>query len=316
MDCKLKSTLKDKTEILTHNTLTGQREKIKCKNMILDRYLDTLAGGNMFVLSTTATIFGSSGASENGSSTGLNGTEIDKVTSTVSQINIDDLNGGYGYIIRHKAIFPANNKTGTVRELVLNGVSRVVLDTPIEKDEYTQIEITWDIQQTLAVYSGIILKGQSDGETDIEWQLAIPYHSRDGLASSEAKTRVTPEIYFNGLGGGRANIVVGTSNAPTDLNRTGYSAYGTEMLKKQITTEGTDYIIGSFERSFFVLIDAYEAIGDIGEVLLYSKNNSSLYSYFRLFFRITFTPPLDKSGPDPYRLRLKFTFSLSRDAIN
>ncbi len=317
MNCKVESAVAGKAKIFATNTLTRERKEIKCKNMILDRYLDTLGGTRLFVALAAAIVFlGTSTTSEDGTSTGLKGTEIDKVTSTVSQINIDDIDGNYGYIVRHKAVFPANSKIGTVKELVLNGISRVVLETPIDKDEYTQIEVTWDIRQMIKVYSGVISKGQSDGETDIEWQLTIPYHSRNGLGPSNHSLAVSPEIYFTGnKSDSKAYLRVGTSNEPTNLNSTNYNVYGTQLVSRLASIERSSYVTGSYERSFSILLDANEAINNIGEVLFYTKMGN-LTTYFRLFFRITFTPPLDKSGPDPYRLRLRFTFSVSRDTVD
>ena len=207
--------------------------------------------------------------------------------------------------------FPAGVGTGLVSEVALRAgstaawnsawVARIVLGTPLDKTEFHQLDVEWELKASYpTTASGVIPGGQIDGVTDIAWTFELNEKQLYWLMADNAKS-----AWFNI--GNTPRVHTGTSNAPIGDLLFGNSLQGEEIGTIAVAGVRTveAYVPGSLEREFRLFFEVDQMNGDIGEVVLEDTGG-------RYFGRITFDPPLDKPIAETHRLYLDVTLGMTR----
>jgi len=205
-------------------------------------------------------------------------------------------------------IFEPGEGTGAIKEAVLRGrhissirpwVSRVVLDTPIEKKEYHRLKWRWKLVIEISdqVFTGTINEGQRDG-SPIGYRIEILNHFLYNLFSTWASIKTFFAV------AGTPYIELGSDNSLYDIQSYAPPFIKGESIENSAFTpflvEPDPYVDNSFERTFRFGIEADEGnhADGLGEITLLGNDNT--------FMRITFDPPADKVNTYRFYVDVKF----------
>ena len=202
-----------------------------------------------------------------------------------------------------KWTFPPGTGTGEIKELVLGTstsdvwTSRVALDYPINKTEFHELEVEWQLTMTCEpTVTGVIPAGQIDGETDVSYTFEFLPHMFHNITMSNGHTPwfgtsswKTPAL---ALGEGDEFYPFGEGNGSLG---TQFARYATSAIR-----EVSPYVDGSLERTFRIFLET-------------NQGNDAPISEMALegFGRIVFNPPLEKV--DTHRLYVDVTLKIERE---
>jgi 6-phosphogluconolactonase (cycloisomerase 2 family) len=202
-----------------------------------------------------------------------------------------------------KWTFPPGTGTGEIKELVLGTstsdvwTSRVALDYPINKTEFHELEVEWQLTMTCEpTVTGVIPAGQIDGETDVSYTFEFLPHMFHNITMSNGHTPwfgtsswKTPAL---ALGEGDEFYPFGEGNG---ILGTQFARYATSAIR-----EVSPYVDGSLERTFRIFLET-------------NQGNDAPISEMALegFGRIVFNPPLEKV--DTHRLYVDVTLKIERE---
>jgi len=183
--------------------------------------------------------------------------------------------------------------------------ARVVLNNDISIMSTDELRITWRINYifpTNRVFSGTIVDGQSDNETDIEWKLFMSNNQVTNFLLSQLGNETTTQGMFSNSTSSPF-ILLGDSN--TDSTLTTDNLIGTQVYSGLTINELKNHTVALSSRSIEIVFE-HDAPSNvtIGEMIVRPSNFASN------LFRITFTPQLIK--PEFFRLKLTYSLSLGR----
>lgn len=199
--------------------------------------------------------------------------------------------------------FPAGTGTGTVSELYLRAsssspysstpVARVVLDSPIHKTEFHQLDVEWTIELKCdPVVSTYIENGQVDG-TPVDCRFELLHMMFHGLCTENIHTS-----WFGITGTPRLRL--GDSNAETNkffkfgIQGEEFANFNTANIRIP-----SPYVPDSLERTVRIFLEVDQGNEQpIAEMVM------------ERFARLTFDPPLEKN--DSNRLYVDVTFKWER----
>lgn len=201
-------------------------------------------------------------------------------------------------------VFPAGVGTGVVRELALLSnstniwTSRVVLEQPINKTDFHQLDVTWciSVESPRNVATGTIVNGQRDGETDINWSFDLNEKNLYELCFL-----TTVKNRWFGISG-TPTLSVGNNNV-TNRGLLFDPLIATPTPIERFVTQNIrivePYIPNSLQRKIRLFLEVDQGnIEPIGELEMEGLG------------RITFDPPLDKV--DTHRLYVDVIFGFER----
>lgn len=307
-----------KTEIVQHNLLLDDMIDNFFKNSS-PIYVNEDLGRECYIMHNC--YLGTSNTQPSRDQLGIQGTILSNTTNwqQVKHKVIED----HTICNAYKFTFAAGTGTGEVGEIALransetnlrvdeNWVARVVFDPKINKTEYTELEVLWEIRVDFGTseWSGTISNGQIDGSS-IDYVITINDEQKKnilgidqnngstallGYFDSEEWTAITPE----------AKVYVGNSNSPTDIttdNAINIKGDIIAEIESRDITEYQTYVDGSREQTITLALKTSHANEDIYEVVLATTSFG--------FMRITFNPPLQKINT--HRLYLRIPFALSQ----
>ncbi|MFP4661942.1 MAG: hypothetical protein ACLFPF_07125 [Halanaerobiales bacterium] len=302
-------------------------KKIKQYNLLLDDYLDavfTNGAGLFYIESGTSNgafahlYVGTDNTPTSREQMGIVGDTLVTVEKEEILSQGEIIEGDV--ISKARFVVPAGVGTGEVGELALQSgdssysetrnrwVSRIAFDPKINKSEYIQLDIIWEIRVKYgnSIWTGVLENGQRDGSS-VEWTATINNEQKQDLFSVVNSIGVLSAI--SNLGYLTFNMVVkvGDSNASSSIETD-----GKQEIKGNLLFEGEsenfvsewDYNSTAREYSFSIRIGTNEANGAFAEIMIGAdRDNSGL-------MRITFDPPLDKVDTHRVYINPTFTFNL------
>ena len=238
--------------------------------------------------------------------------------------------GTFPVWVERQFVYLAGNGTGDINAVGVfkdnnDMTARIILPETIEKLSTDILEVYYRVEFDIPTrtYSGVIEKGQRDGETDINWNLYITddmvynaWVDNDmgrTYSGGTLPTRYYVHNVLNGLYGlyttNGVDVIIGDSNAPSDIqNDNGSGAghlKGNEIYNGKWTfLEPNDYVSGSYQRTGRLGFEEDIANVEISELLVFPQYSDKASPTFR----ITFDPALN--NVEMYRLYLDFTVSL------
>ena len=324
---------------------TGKKKVRIIQNTLLDDFMDAFftCGSGLADVSNTDNVnvinkcfIGDSDISPSQEQLGIQGNILAETDSGVVTKDIVISNGTIS--CAKKFTFPAGVGTGTVKEVVLESaprkspyyisylirkknVARQIFSTPIEKNEYIQIDIEWELRINIgnSIWTGTLENGQRDG-TPVTWTATINHEQWGNIIMNKIRSPRGYSFYNYGAAFcpffmlnsnyGDPFITTGDSNAQSDIiNDGGMDIKGNEIETFQITINYIDYVAQSRERQFQIYFNTTETNYPIYEILLSSMNPSDAYTDDLGLMRITFNPALDKVNT--HRLYITPTFKIT-----
>jgi hypothetical protein len=341
-------TMKGRVKVVSRNAITGeivdQREYED--NQILAGYLNTFFKGYRPLLINSSgpsqgydsrlrmyyCAIGTDGTLAIINDTGIKGTRLSYITGT--DVTIPQYMS-YPLTLTREFVFPAGCANGTICEAVIYdniptssssvALARFVFNPGVIINDVTQVEITWSFifQRSADSWSGIIVGGQRDGNTNINWTATINNKQLWRWACGDYYDYNAGYIAPLPWGQDQYNrltrmATIGTSNAPSDLVNDSEdmlkgNAIATNNLPSLTSIGG--YTDNSFYRDVTYGWDINECNGDWGELILSLYFGASGYTHqFSGAMRITFNPALNKQVPDSqngWRLYLTIRTSIT-----
>lgn len=327
--------LRGEYEIEVVDTNSGIiKHKRKEKNMIVDNAFSQILGENVGMFSSTnylGLFRDPAGASSHrvacyvGSGGNPNDASMVTLQSRITQRGPVS-SGSFQsfseapYYTQRRFIFPAGSLNHTVREIGLGRNwansdylwTRVVLSPEIEVIPTDELRVTWRIYYDLPInntWEGVMVGGQRDGITDVNWKLFISNAQTTNFFTSHlANGSALPGMFATG--NSRPVVRLGTSNEDSNLESE-WSIKGSSLF-----SGGTNNSFKSSEYSGEYPFSRTLEIGfehnspnnvQIGEMVVFRGDNGH---QGESLFRITFNPVLDKA--EFFRLFIKYRLTLTR----
>ena len=202
--------------------------------------------------------------------------------------------------MKRKWTFPPGTGTGEISSLVLRTstanvwTSRVALDFPINKTEFHELEVEWEIELFFDFETEVMIpSGQIDGETDVKVTIELSPHFTHQISSLSGHRKwlqtTSPALLL-----GRRNTPYGGIPTIQGLQGEQVARYTNSNIR-----EAQPYISGSLERTTRIFLETNQGNDyPIAEMVLED------------FCRLRFDPPLEKD--DMHRLYIDLTFKWNR----
>lgn len=323
---------------------TGEKKIRVIQNTLLDDFMDTFFEKGTALAEVESDYSPIIGACEIGDSDispsrdqeGIQGNILAEVSEGVVTKDKVIYNGIIS--CAKKFTFGAGVGIGTVKEVVLsvfeisgkatltnwNKVARQIFSNPIEKNEYIQLDIEWELRINFGsgIWTGTLSNGQRDG-TPVTWAASINYEQRKNIIDNSQRylysyppSTLVPYYasafypFFNGENQryGLPYVYIGDNNNPSVVDTDGdLELKGNIIEEFEPTINIVPYTPQTRGREFTLFLNTTETNYPIFEILFSSQSRSGGDELG--FMRITFDPPLDKVNT--HRLYITPKFSIT-----